>query len=293
MVDWVSENEQIPGSIPEPEMLDSAGGGRIALHCLGGEGPPALFVHATGFNARTYGPFVSGLVDRFTIWAPDLRSHGWSTPPSDSDYEWTSLAEDLLVVVDHLEIKTGELDCVGHSVGAATLLLAEASRPGLIRRMYGYEPVMWRPGEAFPPGQNPLISGAEKRREVFGSRAEALERFASRPPFSTCRSDALHSYVANVFEDLEDGTVRLRCRGSEEARVYDGERVSTNDKIRNCKAKVVIGKSGDHGFGNLGEPAAEALDNSRTIDYEGLTHFGPLEAPGRLSSDALAALSVS
>ena len=50
MVEWVSENEQIPGSIPEPEMLDSAGGGRIALHCLGGEGPPALFVHATGFN---------------------------------------------------------------------------------------------------------------------------------------------------------------------------------------------------------------------------------------------------
>ncbi|MED5293686.1 MAG: hypothetical protein VYB56_07495, partial [Actinomycetota bacterium] len=70
----MSENERNPGSIPEPEMLESAGGGRIALHCLGGQGPPALFVHATGFNARTYGPFVSGLVSRFTIWAPDLRS---------------------------------------------------------------------------------------------------------------------------------------------------------------------------------------------------------------------------
>ena len=130
----------------------------------------------------------------------------------------------------------------------------------------------------------------ESEDGVPGSRAEALERFASRPPFSTSRSDALHSYVSNLFEDLEDGTVRLRCRGSEEARVYDGERVSTNDKIRNCKATVVVGMSGDHGFGNLGEPAAEALDNSRTIDYEGLTHFGPLEAPDRLSGDALAAL---
>lgn len=286
----MSENEGKLGSVPEPEMLESAGGGHIALHRLGGQGPPALFVHATGFNARTYGPFVSGLTSEFTIWAPDLRSHGWSTSPKNGDYEWTSLAEDLLVVVDHLDIKTGELDCVGHSVGAATLLLADAARPGLIRRMYGYEPVMWRPGEAFPPGRNPLIMGAQKRREVFDSRAEALERFASRPPFSTSRSDALHSYVSNLFEDLEDGTVRLRCRGSEEARVYDGERVSTNDKIRNCKARVVIGMSGDHGFGNLGEPAAEVLDNSRTIDYEGLTHFGPLESPDCLSSDALAAL---
>ena len=105
MVDWVSENEQIPGSIPEPEMLDSAGGGRIALHCLGGEGPPALFVHATGFNARTYGPFGSGLVDRITICAPDLRSHGSSTPPSHCDYEWTSHDEEFLFMVDHLEIQ--------------------------------------------------------------------------------------------------------------------------------------------------------------------------------------------
>ena len=44
-------------------------------------------------------------------------------------------------------------------------LLADAERPGLIRRMYGYEPVMWRPGEAFGPGENPLIHGAAKRRD--------------------------------------------------------------------------------------------------------------------------------
>ena len=52
-------------------MLDSEGGGHIALHHLGGEGPPLLFVHATGFNARTYGPFVDKLARHFSVWAPD------------------------------------------------------------------------------------------------------------------------------------------------------------------------------------------------------------------------------
>lgn len=273
-------------------MLDSEGGGQIALHCLGGEGPPLLFVHATGFNARTYGPFVKNLARHFTVWAPDLRSHGWSTAPLDGDYEWTSLARDLLHVVDHLEIGDGQLDCVGHSIGAATLLLADYQRPGLIRRMYGYEPVMWRPGEAFPPGENPLIAGAQKRREVFESRGEAMERFASRAPFASCRADALLSYVSNAFEDIEGGSVRLRCRGDEEAKVYDGERVSTNDKIVDCAAEVVIGKGMEQQFGNLGIPAAEALKNSSLIVYEDLTHFGPLEAPDRLAGDALRALGV-
>lgn len=281
--------------VSEPRMLRSESGGTIALHKLGTEGPPLLFVHATGFNARTYGPFMAELTKHFTVWAPDLRAHGWSSPPEDDDYEWTSLAEDILVVVDHLEIATGELNCVGHSVGAATLLLADAARPGLIRRMYGYEPVMWRPGEAFPAGENPLIPGAMKRREVFNSRAEALERFASRPPFASCRADALHSYVMNIFEDIEAGGVRLRCRGANEAKIYDGERVSTTDKVVACEAPIVIGKGRSPSFEALGVPeaglpAAEALPNARIIYYEGLTHFGPLEAPEKVAVDALLAV---
>lgn len=289
-VHLVTATGSTANTIREPEMLASSGGGEIALHNLGGQGPPLLFVHATGFNARTYGPFVEPLLTHFSVWGPDLRAHGWSTQPANGDYEWTSLADDLLMVADHLGIGSGELDCVGHSIGAATLLLADALRPGLIRRMYGYEPVMWRPGEAFPPGENPLIAGARKRREVFESRAEVFERFTTRPPFSQCRADALHSYVTHAFEDLEDGTVRLRCRREDEAQTYDGERVSTNDRIAGCEAKIVLGKGMDQGYGNLGAPAAEVLANVKTISYPDLGHFGPLEAPTRLAVDALDAL---
>lgn len=273
------------------EMIPCGDGVELALHHLGGDGPPIVFVHATGFNARTYGPFVAPLAAKFSVWAPDLRAHGWSTSPDNGDYEWTTLAADVVKVIDHLEIATGELDCVGHSVGAAVLLLADAQRPGLIRRMYGYEPVMWRPDEVFGPGENPLIAGAAKRREVFASRGEAMERFASRPPFASTRSDALHSYVTHAFEDLEDGSIRLRCRGVDEAATYDGERSSTSDRITGCLAPVAIGKGVDMGFGNLGIPAHESLRNSVLVEHPDLGHFGPLEAPDRLAQDALAALS--
>lgn len=279
-------------NIDPPEMIPSIDGVEIALHRLGGDGPPALFMHATGFNAHTYTPFTSRLTERYTVWAPDLRGHGWSSTPDNRDFEWTTFAVDLLHVVDHLEIEVGELDCVGHSVGAAVLLLADAERPGLIRRMYGYEPVMWRPGEAFGPGENPLIHGAAKRREVFADRGEAMLRFGSRPPFSLTRSDALHAYVTNAFEDLDDGTVRLRCRGIDEAATYNGERVSTNDRITGCLAPVALGKGADGPGGTqLGLPAHESLRNSVLVVHDDLGHFGPLEAPDRLADDALAALA--
>lgn len=275
----------------EPERITSTDGVEVALHHLGGDGPPLLFMHATGFNGRTYKPFTDPLTEHFSVWAPDIRGHGWSSAPENGNYDWLRVASDVLAAIDHLGIATGELDAVGHSVGAALLLLADVERPGLLRRMYGYEPIVWRPDEVFPPGENPLVAGALKRREVFASRGEAMERFASRPPFSTSRADALHAYVSNGFEDLEDGTIRLRCRGADESATYDGERTSTNDRLTGCQALITIGKGSDDGFGNLGIPAYEALPNATLVEHPDLGHFGPLEAPARLAADALAAVT--
>ena len=278
------------GGIPAPDMVHVADGVELALHRLGGAGPPLLFVHATGFNGRTYGPFTDRLAEQFTVWAPDLRAHGWSPPPVGRDFLWTTLAGDLLAIIDHLGIVAGELDCVGHSIGAATLLLADAQRPGTIRRMYGYEPVVWRAEEVFGPGENPLIAVTTNRREVFSSRGEVFERFASRPPFGGVRADALHSYIMNGFEDLPDGTVRLRCRATDEAATYDGEWTSTTTRLQGSETQVVIGKGLEMTFSDIGVPAHEVLENSRLITYSGLGHFGPFEAPDVVAADALGAV---
>ena len=287
---------QVGNSVAAPAMVPVADGVEIALHHVGGDGPPLLFVHATGFNGRTYGPFTGRLAEHFTVWAPDLRAHGWSPPPPDGDHLWTTLAADLLAIVDHLQIAHGELDCVGHSIGAATLLLADAQRSGTIRRMYGYEPVVWRMESQFGPGENPLIAMTAKRREVFPSRGAVFERFAARPPFNVVRADALHSYVTNGFEDLPDGTVQLRCRASDEAATYDGEWISTTARLDGGTTPVVIGRGSiapDSAVApDIGVPAHEALPHSRLVTYEGLGHFGPFEAPEVIADDALRSLGV-
>ncbi len=279
-----------------PEMVRVADGVELALHCLGGDGPPLLFVHATGFNGRVYGPFTTCLIEHFTVWAPDLRAHGWSPPPADRDFLWTTLADDLLAIVDHLGIAPAELDCVGHSIGAATLLLADARRPGTIRRMYGYEPVVWRVEDQFGPGENPLAEFTHKRRETFASRGAAFERYAPRPPFGTMRADALASYVEHGFEDLPDGSIRLRCRAADEAATYDGEWVSTTALLDGSQTHVAIGRGVQRpprDDADIGVPAHEALVNSWLITYPHLSHFGPFEDPDLIAADALAALSGS
>lgn len=274
-----------------PVQMVAVNGTELAVHDLGGSGEVVLFAHATGFNGCTYEPLTDRLAERFHVLAVDMRGHGWSPPAPDGDYRWTTLAEDLYEAVGQLGIAHGAIRCVGHSFGAACLLIADARHPGLIAAMYGYEPVVWRPAEVFGPDENPLIATATKRLGRFSSRGEALERFATRPPFAHVRADALASYVANGLRDAPDGDVELRCHPEIEAETYRGEHTSTTDVIAGATTPVVIGRGGDATFGDIGVPAHEALSNSKLIEYPHLGHFGPLQAPDEIATDAIAALS--
>ena len=76
----------------------------LAIHDLGGEGPPLLFVHATGFHGRCYTRIAEQLGDIRRCWAPDLRAHGDSTIPADDRFHWSGMADDLCAVLDALGI---------------------------------------------------------------------------------------------------------------------------------------------------------------------------------------------
>ena len=61
---------------------------------------------------------------------------------------------------------------------------------------------------------------------MFGSRDEAYENFAGKPPLNVLAPDALRAYVDHGFADQPDGTVRLKCRGENEARIYEGSQTA-------------------------------------------------------------------
>lgn len=266
-------------------------GTRLTVHEHGGSGRPVLLCHATGFHAAVWDPLVAALGAGFERWAMDFRAHGASVVPEGSDLTWERFGEDVVAVVDDLGLAPGELLGVGHSMGGAALLLAEAMRPGTFAGLWVYEPITPPPGGLGPVDRpNPLAEGALRRRTTFPSAAEAVANFASKPPMSVLRADALHAYVRHGFVPGEDGQVHLACRPADESQIYRGG--GSHDAFARLGAvacPVVVGCGvAEPGPALFAPTVADALPLGCLESFEPLGHFGPLEAPSLCARSVLA-----
>lgn len=269
-------------------------GVEIAWYDFGGDGPDLLLAHATGFHAHVWLPVIERLRSRFRCVAFDERGHGDSTSPADGTFDWHRFGRDALAVVSAaaLDRPFG----VGHSCGGALLLLAEEEAPGTFRSLWCYEPVVF-PGEDPPPaGDSPLAQGARRRREVFESRDEAHDRYRSKPPTAAFREDALEAYVHFGFDDLPDGTVRLKCRGEDEARTYEwgfGHRAFAGLGRVRCPVTLAYGGVNPVFGREVMEAMAGRLPSARVEEADGLSHFGPLEDPDAVADAILRAFTTA
>jgi pimeloyl-ACP methyl ester carboxylesterase len=279
--------------------LRSSDGVEVAVHDLGGEGPPLLLVHATGFCAGVFIPLAAILRRRFRCWGVDLRGHGAAGPVAGGDYAWRGFADDVLTAVDGLSqvagaATSGLLAAVGHSSGGAAVLLAEAERPGTFTGLWCYEPIVWPQPEKRRDRAVRLAQGARRRRDRFASREEAYENFAAKPPFSALSPEALRAYVDCGFVDEADGTVVLRCDRDAEATIYlravEGDRFGRLADVA-CPVTVACGGRSDAIPPEVGAVQARALPAGRLRVFDDLGHFGPLENPPAVAAAILADLS--
>ena len=253
----------------------------LALHDLGGDptGTPILFCHATGFCAPVWGPVARLLADH-RCWALDFRCHGRSSRPTDDDLSWSGTADDVLAAIDRLELVRPF--GAGHSMGGAALLLAEQRRPGTFAGLWCFEPIVIpHEPEGSVPDANPLAEGAARRREVFPSFDAARANFASKPPMSAFDAAALDGYIEGGFEQLEDGTVRLRCRAADESRFYRmGATAAADEHLAEvaCPVTVVRGRV-EPGPALLAPAVAATVADGRLLEDPGVGHFGPMEDP--------------
>jgi pimeloyl-ACP methyl ester carboxylesterase len=278
-------------------LVDGAGGVKIATWDLGGDGPPLLLVHATGFHARMWLPLAPALRATHRLWAIDQRGHGQSGHPVDGDYrDWSLFVDDLLTVIDTLGLgdATSGLVAAGHSLGGGVLLLGEQRRPGLLRAAYCYEPIVPPPENRaeMVDGERSLSIVAAKRRGTFASRPAARENYASKPPFSLFAPEALDAYVDHAFRDRADGTVELACAPAEEASVYLGAVLHHAwEHLPTTLLPVTLaGSAFDVEPARTLPALAARLPRSRLHRYEDLSHFGPMEDPLRVGAAIAAAL---
>src|SRR5207249_3182333 len=84
------------------------------------------------------------------------------------------------------------------------------------------------------------------------------------------------------FDDLPDGTVRLKCRGEDEAAVYNnGMRHSAFANLPSvaCPVTISCGSSTDAFGPDAIGAMVDRLPHGRAEVLPGLTHFAPLEDP--------------
>ena len=257
-----------------------AGEVSLAVHDWGGAGDPVLLAHPTGFHGYVWKPVAERLVAAGRrVWSFDFRGHGDSDAP-DIDYSWDHFADDALAVAHHLAIAGDPtLLACGHSKGAASLLLADAKKPGTFSRVWGYEPIVV-PSDVPLPAQSdfPLAVGARRRRNDWESTEEAFETYRSKAPLDVMTDEALRAYVEYGLRDRGDGVYELKCAPEIEARVFSmSPQHDLWRELPNIDAEVVVvcGESSTDIGPRLGARIVERLPRARLEIMRGCGHFGP------------------
>lgn len=283
--------EQPPGddfaaAVVAPVMTPD--GSVIAAYDFGGDGPPLLLAHATGFHGRVFGELARHL-SGFHCWALDLRAHGLSVAGPGWVGDWAGFVEDVTTVV--AELGLDKPYAFGHSGGGSALLLAEEAAPGMFRHLYCYEPAVMPILEPLPAsGLNPMSEAARRRRSRFASKRDAYENYASKPPLDALDPTVLRAYVEYGFEDAEDGGVELRCAPADEANVFaHGMSQLTFAGLPRiaCPVDLGCGEFADTFGVDVMELIADRVRSggapAHVWAFEGLGHFGPLERPDEVA----------
>ncbi len=270
--------------------IDGRGPGEIATLEWGPTDRPVdlLFLHANGFNARTYRGLLAPLGARWRIMAADLRGHGATTLVANPSgrRDWNDLAADAGALAEAAAIAGAVL--AGHSMGATTALLAAAAAPAIARRLLLIDPVILPPGRRITPddaeADTPLARGALRRRREFPDRAAALAAYRGRGAFAGWDESMLADYVQDGFHDHE-GRVTLACAPEWEAANYRAHGHDAWAALADYPGAVSILKAAEGSTCSVdGDPIGFARLDVRTV--EGATHFLPMQTPD-LARDAL------
>ena len=272
---------------PRARLIDlEARGGAMAALDFGDPGRPVdvVFVHANGFNARTYRTILAPLAEDLRILAVDQRGHGRSTLPAETAgrTSWNGLRDDLLALLQTLDLN--DVVLAGHSMGGTACVLAQALAADRVRRVVLFDPVVMPAAGPVDPEQlsnSPLVQGALRRRSVFPDKAAVVSAYTGRGAFRTWDGAMLADYVADGFREREDGQVELSCAPEWEASNFASHAHDTWGAFEQAKVPIRILRA-EEGSTCREDPKLDALVAAGRIQVEtvaGTSHFLPMERP--------------
>ena len=115
--DWSTDGHDWPNR--EASRFVAAGGLRWHVQ-VAGSGPALLLLHGTGASTHSFRDLLPLLARRFTVVAPDLPGHGFTTRPTESSgLSLPGMAAGIAALLRALAVAPQV--AVGHSAGAAIL----------------------------------------------------------------------------------------------------------------------------------------------------------------------------
>ena len=241
--------------------------------------PDVVFLHANGFNARTYGSILAPLGETLRVIAFDQRGHGRTTLPTQIDgrRDWRDLQDDLLALLQALDARDAVLS--GHSMGGTVAVLATASRPKRVKSLVLFDPVMVLTNEIPGSRHSPMVEAALRRRPVFASREAAIKAYRGRGAFTTWPDEMLADYVADGLVEQPDGGVSLTCAPAWEASGYASHEHDGYGHLARLERPTLIYKAERNSTCRL-EPAVPTPPGGLTVEVvPGTSHFLPMERP--------------
>lgn len=247
---------------------------------------PVVFAHANGYPPGAYRCLLTALESG--LGAPIATHEHRPLVTDDASPQflsWQTYASDL---IERIETDANApVWLMGHSMGAASGVLAAARRPELFLGIIALDPVIipdkiWFWSLIFnrlKPNGMPIIRRAMGRPHQFGSHEEAFDFYRAKRVFSSVRDEVLMDYVLAGHVENAAGSVSLRHSGAWEACIYRSvPRMKPSLRALKCPMHIIAGASSDVlNEKNLAE--VESLNERITSQALPGGHLLPLESP--------------
>ena len=146
---------------------------------VGGKGPAVVLLHGYGETGDMWAPLAARLARNHTVIAPDLRGMGLSDHPADG-YDKKTQGKDISGVLDAL--KVGKVDLVTHDIGNMVGFAFAEEQPDRVKKFVLMDAPVPGVGPWEEILKNPLLwhfrfGGPDMERLVKGRERIYLDRF--------------------------------------------------------------------------------------------------------------------
>ncbi|WP_254521704.1 alpha/beta fold hydrolase [Natrinema caseinilyticum] len=242
-----------------------------------GDGQPLILLHG-GMAPREYWSAVVPHFDDFGVVLPQRPGFGTCL----DDPETTSAAEvldrettDVQTLVDAVD---GDPILFGHSFGALTAL--ETATDAAVEAVLVYEPAI------LPDGFREQADLADRMEKLIadGRRREAVKRYVETV-LHPDGIDDLDAWLAAwpVWPDCVDLAEEVVRMNRAVERYELPARLDVDAPVL-----VMSGTDGPDFLRKSARDVHEALPHSRFVEFDGVSHSGPGEAPARISAEVTA-----